>query len=179
MMRRHSGFGWIQLLVGVVLIVLGILTLAIPNFTLTALVIACGAAALVTGIADLVLFVRIERYTGFGPIVSLITGIVSVMTGIMLLVYPNTGKWALVLLFPIWFLAHCISRLSHLHTIRLNAGSGMYYFTLIINCIGIVLGFLMVLSPRFTLISAGSIVSIYLILLGVDSLAVALSKLGR
>ena len=79
---------------------------------------------------------------------------------------------------PIWFIAHCISKLSHLRTIRITAGSGMYYFTMIVNIIGIVLGFIMVINPVFSLISVSYIVSIYLVLLGIDSLAMAFSSMG-
>ena len=69
------------------------------------------------------LYVRVDKHLGFGPTVSLISGILSVMAGAMLLVYPNAGKWVLSLLFPIWFIAHCLSRLSHLNTIRFIAGN--------------------------------------------------------
>ena len=55
-----------------------------------------------------------------GPAISLVTGILSVMSGVMLLVYPGAGALVLTLLFPIWFIAHCISRLSHLHHIRIG-----------------------------------------------------------
>lgn len=177
-MKRRSGFGWLELILGILLILLGIFTLASPDLALTGLVVVYGIIAIVMGIADIVLYVRLERYIGFGPVVSLISGILSVMSGFMLLVYPNAGKWVLSLLFPIWFIAHCISRLSHLQTIRMTAGNGMYYFTLIVNIIGLILGFMMLLRPVFTLLSVTYIVSLYLILLGVDSIAIAISGIG-
>lgn len=110
--------------------------------------------------------------------VSLISGILSVMSGVMLLVYPNAGKWILSLLFPIWFIAHCISRLSHLNTIRVIAGNPFYYCTLVLNGIGLILGVLMIFCPTLSLISVSYIVGFYLILLGVDSVIMACSNLG-
>ena len=178
-MRRRSGFGWLELVIGILLIVLGVFTFANPGFALTGLVALFGAIAIVMGVADIVLYVRVERFTGFGPIVSLISGILSVMSGIMLLVYPNAGRWVLSLLFPIWFIAHCISRLSQLNTSRFHAGSGMYYFTLVVNIIGLILGFLMILRPVISILSIGWIVGFYLILLGVDSIVLAVSNMGR
>lgn len=178
-MRRRSGFGWLELVIGILLIVLGVFTFANPGFALTGLVALFGVIAIVMGVADIVLYVRVERFTGFGPVVSLISGILSVMSGIMLLVYPNAGRWVLSLLFPIWFIAHCISRLSQLNTIRFHAGSGMYYFTLVVNIIGLILGFLMILRPVISILSIGWIVEFYLILLGVDSIVLAVSNMGR
>ena len=177
-MRKRSGFGWLELIIGIVLIGLGILTFVNPDLALTSMVFAYGIAAVVMGIADLILYIQVERYTGFGPILALISGILSVMSGITLVVYPSAGILVLTVLFPIWFIAHCISRLSHLNHIRLAAGNGMYYFTLAINIVGLLLGFMMLLNPLFTLTTIRFFASIYLILLGIDSIVMAISRIG-
>lgn len=177
-MRRRSGFGWLELIIGVVLIGLGILTFVKPDLALTSMVFAYGIAAVVMGIADLILCIQVERYTGFGPILALISGILSVMSGIMLVVYPSAGILVLTVLFPIWFIAHCISRLSHLNHLRLAAGNGMYYFTLATNIIGLLLGCMMLLNPLFTLTTIRFFASIYLVLLGIDSIVMAVSRIG-
>lgn len=178
-MRRRSGFGWLELVLGIILMVLGVLTFAQPDLALTSMVFAYGIAAVVMGVADIILYVQVERYIGFGPILSLISGILSVMSGIMLVVYPRTGVLVLTVLFPIWFIAHCISRLTHLNHIRFVAGNGVYYFIMIVNIIGLILGFLMVLSPLLTLTTIRYFAAIYLILLGIDSVVMALSRMGK
>ena len=177
-MRRRSGFGWLELVIGIVLIVLGIWAFAEPDRALTGMAVAFGLAAIGMGIADIILFIQTERFIGFGPILSLIAGILSVMSGIMLLAYPKAGAMALTLLFPIWFIAHCISRLSHLPHVRLVAGNGIYYLLLAINVVGLVLGFMMFLNPLFTLSAIRYFASVYLILLGVDSVVMAASRMG-
>ena len=85
-MKSRSSFGWLELIIGILLILLGVFTIVKPGVALTGLVVVYGIVALIMGIADIVLYVRVERYTGFGPMVSLISGILSVMTAIMLLV---------------------------------------------------------------------------------------------
>ena len=177
-MRRRSGFGWLELAIGIILIALGVLAFAKPDLALTSLVFAYGVAAVVMGVADIILYIEVERYTGFGPVLSLIAGILSVMSGVMLVVYPRTGVVVLNVLFPIWFIAHCIARLSHLYHIRLIAGRGVYGLILAINLIGLVLGVMMLLSPLFTLAAIRSFASLYLILLGVDSVLMAASRMG-
>lgn len=177
-MRRRSGFGWLELAIGILLIVLGALALAEPEFALNGMVFAYGFAAVIMGVADIVLYIQVERYTGLGPVLSLVSGILSVMSGVMLMVYPGAGVLVLTLLFPIWFIAHCISRLTHLNHIRLVAGNRMYLFTLIINSIGLILGFLMFLSPLFTITTIRCLAGIYLILLGIDGVLTAVSRMG-
>lgn len=178
-MRRHSWLGWLELVIGILLIVLGVLAFARPDIALTSMVFAYGVAAVIMGVADIILYIQVDRYTGFGPILSLISGILSVMSGIMLVAYPRTGVLVLTLLFPIWFIAHCISRFTHLSHIRFVAGNGIYYFTLVINIIGLILGCLMLLSPLLTLTAIRSFAGVYLILLGIDSVAMAFSRMGK
>ena len=128
-MRRRSGFGWLELAIGIILTALGILVFLKPDLALTGMVFAYGIAAVVMGIADIVLFIEFQRYTGFGPILALVSGVLSVMSGLMLVVYPGTGALVLTVLFPIWFIAHVVSRLTHLGHIRFVAGEGVYWFT--------------------------------------------------
>ena len=177
-MKRRSPFGWLELFTGILLIALGIWALADPGLALTGMVFAYGVAAIVMGVADIILYIQLEKYTGFGPAISLVTGILSVMSGVMLLLYPGAGTLVLTLLFPIWFIAHCISRLSHLSSIRLIAGNATFYFALVINIIGLILGFMMLLSPIFTLNTIRYFASAYLILLGIDSVVMAASRIG-
>lgn len=100
-----------------------------------------------------------------------------IMAGIMLLVYSTAGEIIMTVLFPLWFIAHCISRLAHLHDIRLFSGDFTYYFTLILNIIGLILGTLMLVNPWFSLLSIRYIVSFYL-LLGIDCIIPAVSRIG-
>ena len=62
-MRRRSGFGWLELAIGIILIALGMLTFAKPDLALTSLVFAYGVAAVVMGVADIILYIEVERYT--------------------------------------------------------------------------------------------------------------------
>lgn len=177
-MRMRSGYGWLELIVGILLIVLGIWVFADPENALNGLFFAYGITAVIMGVSDIILYVQVERYTGFGPIISLISGTLSVMSGIMLLVYPKAGVIVLTLLLPIWFIAHCISRLAHLPSIRFIAGNRMYVFTLVINIIGLALGFLMLLSPPFTLATIRHFAGLYLVLVGIDGVVMAASRMG-
>lgn len=175
-MKKDSGFARMELAVGVLLILLGIFTFLRPGSLLTGIVMIYGLIAVLTGINDILAYIRMERYTGFGPLVSLISGILSVMCGFMLLVYPGAGKWILSLLFPVWFIAHCISRLSHIHIFRLAGMNFFYVFTLILNIVGLVLGVLMFFNPLLTFMTMrfmGYIVAAYLVLLGVESIVAA------
>ena len=97
-MRRQSDIGWTELIIGIILIIFGLFIVRQPVGIITWIVIVCGVLAILTGIADIILYVRMERFTGFGPILSLITGILSVMAGFMLIVHPGAGTWAIAMI---------------------------------------------------------------------------------
>lgn len=176
-MKWRSGFGWLELIIGIALIVFGIVAFVNPNIALGGLVFAYGIATIIMGISDIILYIRIERFTGFGPILSLISGIFSVMSGIMLIAYPNMGMIVILFLLPIWFISNCISWLANLNHVRFIAGNNMYYFSLIVNIIGLVLGLLMLLHPLFATEVLRYFISAYLILLGIEAIILAISKM--
>ena len=88
-MRERSRFDWVELIEGILLILLGVYSISHPGSALTGVVLLYGLIAIITGIADIVFYVKVETHTGFGPTVSLVSGILSVMAGVMLLVYPQ------------------------------------------------------------------------------------------
>ncbi len=167
---------WAELIIGILLVVFGIYTLINPGRTLKWIVILYGVIAVLTGVSDILFYVKAERYTGFGPVVSLISGIFSIMAGVMLLVYPNAGKWVMIMLIPIWFIAHCVSRVAHLSTVRYVINRSYYHFSLVMNIIGIVLGCMMIIWPSILLFSAGFLIGIYMIIQGVDSIVTTINE---
>lgn len=156
----------------------GIFTFARPSSALKGMVFVYRILAVVTGIADIVFYVKMERHTGFGAAISLVMGILNIIAGVLLLFNLSAGKGAMVILFPIWFIMHCISRLTHLPIIRLTAGTGYYYFTLVVNILGLLLGLVMILNPKLSFLSVSYIIGCYLILIDIDHLVLAVSNLG-
>lgn len=56
--ENRSGFGWLEFIIGVILIALGVFTFASPGAALTGFAVAYGVIAVVMGVADIVLYVR-------------------------------------------------------------------------------------------------------------------------
>lgn len=178
-MTRRSSFGWVELLLGILLIILGIYTAANPFTTATVIAVLYGVFAIITGIADIVVYVRLRKRVGYRTTMTLIAGIISIIAGIIILMNLMASTWALAILFPIWFIVHCISRLVNLDYVKEVAGTGMFWFTLILNVIGIILGVMMIFMPGSSLVTLSYLVSFYLILAGISSIALAFSPLGE
>ena len=107
-----------------------------------------------------------KRHTGYGW-VERIEGI--------LLISDVVGS----LLRPVWCIALSVSWLCHLGFIWSLYRGRYFYVTLFINVIGLVVGVLMIFWPQIALFSVGFLIGTYLLILGVDSIVSACSKLGR
>lgn len=178
-MYKSRRLGVIELIVSILLVVLGVYTLSSPGAALESAVIIYGILAVVMGVFDIVVYVRLERRTGFGPVISLVTGIISILAGVMILLEPVAGVLALSWLFPIWFICHCISRLMNLGLTRLAAGTAFYYLALVLNILGLIVGIVMCFSPLFSVLTLAYMVGFYLILLGIDGIVMAVSNFTR
>ena len=168
-MKRHTGYGWLELIEGILLIILGALAIASPGGILRWITIFYGVMAIVTGITDIIFYAKSERYIGFAPCVSLAAGVISVITGLALMAYPHIGELVVTLLLPLWFIAHSVSKLCHLRFIRSLYRGRYFYVSLVINVIGLVVGVLMIFWPQIALFSVGFLIGTYLIILGIDS----------
>ena len=167
-MKREGGFGWSELIAGILLILLGVFTFARPESMLSGLVVVYGIIAIALGIEDIVVYVRLSRFTGFGPMLSLIAGILSVMCGIMLMANPNAGIWVLTVLLPV--AGYVIWGFSLLF---------YYYFSLLLNILGLILGFMMLFSPMLSFLTIRAIsylVAVYLVLFGIESVIAAFAR---
>lgn len=176
-MRRTTWQNWLELILGILLIAGGIYTLLHPGTALVGAAILYGMLAVITGISDIVFYVKLERRTGFAPVTALVTGILGLVAGLLLVFRPVAGAWALVWMFPVWFIAHCVSRLCRLQVLRIATGDFCYYFSLILNVIGLLLGIFMLFDPLLTASAIPCIIGCYLILLGLDAVVLALSAL--
>ena len=176
-MKNQKTLGILDLILGILLFLAGCYAITHPAAALAGVTMFYGILAVATGIVDVVFYVKMERRTGFGPVAALVSGILSVLTGILVLAQPAAGSITLTILFPIWFIAHCISGLARLPLIRWTAGNLSYYFALIVNIIGLIVGLMMLCSPVLSMLSLPWLAGLYLLLLGINSIVLGIQKL--
>ena len=166
---KRSTFGWVEILLGILMVILGIYTIANPLTALAGIVIAYAIVAIISGIADFVIYARLERRGGFGSGMMILSGILNVLVGILLLFNIGAGAWTLSILFPVWFIVHCIARLANIDYLKVFGSKAAYWIALIANVIGIILGFLLLFNPFASMLSLVYFVAFYLLVIGFSS----------
>jgi uncharacterized membrane protein HdeD (DUF308 family) len=100
--RKSDEHWWVMLLAGLLSIGAGIIALIHPTLTALVLVLLIGANALVTGVLDLVVAVRLRKIIR-GEILLVLSGIASIVFGAIVFMYPlGAGALALVWIIAIY-----------------------------------------------------------------------------
>lgn len=93
--RRHDKRWWLPLLFGVVSMAAGVLAVVNPALTILTLVLVMGANALVSGVIDITVAVRVRRYLK-GEWLLAANGVIAMVFGVIVLLFP-AGAGALAL----------------------------------------------------------------------------------
>lgn len=176
---KRSTIGWVEIILGILMVVLGIYTLMNPDTAITAIVIVYAIAAIISGIADFVIYYRLEKRGGFGSAMMILAGILNVAVGVLLLFNIGAGAWTLSILFPIWFIFHCIARLANLDYVKAYGSTFEYWVSMIVNVVGVILGFMILFNPFASLLTVVYFVAFYLLFEGFGSLIGGFGNLGR
>ena len=92
----------LRIVLGAVGILFGILVLVWPGMSLAILVILVGVWAIVTGILQIMSSVRHRAVPNSGWVWGIIGGALSILFGILLLIWPDSGLVAIIWIIGIW-----------------------------------------------------------------------------
>jgi uncharacterized membrane protein HdeD (DUF308 family) len=98
--RRTDSKWWLPLLIGIISIIAGVYAIAYPGITALVLVLVMGVNALLTGVLDIALAIRLRRVLR-GQALMVLSGIVSVLFGVFVIAAPAAGALALVWLISL------------------------------------------------------------------------------
>jgi uncharacterized membrane protein HdeD (DUF308 family) len=114
--EAHMRWGWLAF-AGIISVAAGILSFVWPGITAVALLFLIAAWALVTGVAEII-FALSWPDTLAHPWLAALSGALSVVFGILLVVWPRSGVIALTWLVGIYAILYGISQLYYLFRLQ-------------------------------------------------------------
>ncbi|MES2538842.1 MAG: HdeD family acid-resistance protein [Pseudomonadota bacterium] len=99
--RKSNDDWWIFLLFGVVSVGAGLIAVAKPMLTALVLVLLMGANALITGVLDIAAAIRLRK-TIHNEWLLILSGIVSIVFGTLVFIFPEAGALAMVWLISLY-----------------------------------------------------------------------------
>ncbi len=101
--RKADQRWWVMLLLGLFSVAAGVVAALHPALTTVALILLIGANALVSGVLDIVVALRVRKYMK-GELLLILSGVASIAFGLIVLLFP-TGAGALALAWMTGFYA--------------------------------------------------------------------------
>jgi uncharacterized membrane protein HdeD (DUF308 family) len=101
--RTSDRHWWLILLLGLVSIGAGIIAIVVPGLTALVWVYVIGANALITGVLDIAVAIRLRKVIE-GEWLLIVSGLASLLFGIAVILFPGAGALALVWLISAYAL---------------------------------------------------------------------------
>ena len=149
---------WILVIVGLLGVAVGIIVLAEPHNGLASLAVITGVFLLIDGIITTAssLFTGGER-----RVMSVVSGVVSLLVGVLLIRHPVNSVVAIGLLLGLWLIVSGAIRL--VETFEVRHGRGWW---LLVSVLEIAAGIVLVSSPHIAVATLALLVGISFILRG-------------
>ena len=93
--RKENKQWWAVLIAGIANVVIGVISLSNPSITGTALVYLIAARALINGVLEIVAAIQLRHFIE-GEWMMIVSGILSILFGVVLFASPNQGALALL-----------------------------------------------------------------------------------
>jgi uncharacterized membrane protein HdeD (DUF308 family) len=103
--NRERSRWWLGLLGGVASLVAGVLALVWPGITALVLAVVVGIWAVITGVAQIATAIRLRSAGGRVWLIG-VAGVLSVVAGILFMVWPGQGALGLALLFGVFAIVY-------------------------------------------------------------------------
>ena len=114
---RSFEYWWALLMEGLTGIFIGLLTILWPNVTALVLMYFIASWAIITGIFEIVAAIRLRRALS-GEWAMILAGLLSMLLGILLFIFPKAGAISLIWMIGIYAIAAGISEMNFAFRLR-------------------------------------------------------------
>lgn len=158
MLKKINKYFNLSIASSILFIILGIIILIFPKISLSIFSYLIGISAILLGIYLIYLEVR------YGSIFTLIdtslSGILSILLGISILIYPKTVAIFIPIVLGIWFIMSSFMKLRISYYLKYISGS-LYLSTLIMNILSVICGIIFIINP----LTSSTVITIYIAIL--------------
>lgn len=176
MNQLYSAVGrvwWLILLRGIVAVLLGLISLFSPNSTLVAFVIIFGIYAVIDGVAAIYMAITSRKEQKLWSWL-LIEGVLSILAGIIALVWPGVTLLVIGFIIGFWAVFLGITQISQAMSLK-REGSSVWGWLLAAGIVVLLWGvFVFIFAPGVGLLTVLWVFGIFALVFGIWMIAVSL-----
>jgi uncharacterized membrane protein HdeD (DUF308 family) len=165
-----TGYRVLEIILGIFAIGISVYTLIYPAAAAVSLVFVFGIALLVVGI----LRIGTGAFSGGIPdsarSANVVIGVLAVIVGALVLVYPGIATVTLILLLAIALLVYGLGRVAF-GGLAGNLSGGLRALLVIMGILMIIFAALVMIYPSIGVVTLGLFISLAFLFIGIDSLA--------
>ncbi len=161
---------WIVLLRGILMVIFGLIALVSPGIALLTLVWVFGFYAILDGISAVVIGIRARGEPHW--VWTIIQGVVSVLAGLIALVWPGVTALALLFVVAFWAIMLGIGEIAGAFASRKN-GSNAWGWTLGAGVLNVVFGIALLIWPAGGILTLVWLVGIFTLAGGIALILLA------
>jgi uncharacterized membrane protein HdeD (DUF308 family) len=163
MQQLISNFRTMFLVRGIAAVLFGIIALVWPKLTLSALVLVFGVFAIISGITAVAAALRSTEVQGWGLL--LFEGILSILAGVIAVVWPGITALAFIYLLAAWAIITGV--LEFIAPLSFPMSTGRAVLMVLAGLVSIVFGILIASQPSSGLLAVVWVIGVYAILFGI------------
>lgn len=174
-MSSSKHIHWGSLLLGILFVLASLIAFRDPVGNLQALVMVFAIFAILKGLYEIFLRNSVHYFTGTKATMLIVVGVLDIIVGIFFLLNINLGVVALPIVFAVWFLVDSIFGLFTADIAR-QISNGYYWFQIIVNVLGIIVGIMLLLNPLSAALTLSFLVGFYFMLFGITNIVEAFAR---
>jgi uncharacterized membrane protein HdeD (DUF308 family) len=156
---------WMVLLRGVLIALFGIIALVSPGIALLTLVFLFGFYAILDGVVAVVMGVR-ARKTAARWVWPVVQGVLSVIAGLVALVWPGVTALALLFVIAFWAIVMGVAEIVEAFVAR-RAGAHAWGWTLVAGIVNVLFGLALLVWPATGILALIWLVGLFALIGGV------------
>jgi uncharacterized membrane protein HdeD (DUF308 family) len=169
----YASHWWVWAVRGVLAVLFGILTLAVPSVTLAVLIIFFGVWAILDGLTHLIVAARGSDHRGL----HIVEGLIGLLAGVVALVWPLSTVIVLVYLIAAWAIFSGAARIAL--ALQLRGSPSREWMIGLSGALGLLFGILLLFAPIAGALVIAIWIGIYAIVAGAVLLSLAFRMRAR
>lgn len=169
--RDNRGFDWGAFIAGILMIVAALLLIRHPAKGLHAFVLIFGILSILQGLVWLAGYSRFRDFFDRSW-VTLISGVLDIIVGILFLCSYDVGGLTISYLFAIWFFVDSVVGIVFSWHLA-SFGNGYFIFNLIMNILSLIIAIFLIFNPVIAALSLIWLVAFWLLVFGINEVVLA------
>lgn len=169
--RNNRGFDWGAFIAGILMVVASFLLIRHPEKGLHAFVLVFGIVSILQGLVWLAGYSRFRNFFSRSW-VTLVSGILDIIVGILFLCSYDIGGLTIAYLFAIWFFVDSVVGIVFSWHLK-DFSNGYFIFSLVMNILSLIIAIFLILNPVIAALSLIWLVAFWLLVFGVNQIVVA------